>query len=70
MSDNLKTPKSRLESNKRYLSKFADVKIRVEPEYRDVIQQHAEAVGESMSAFIKRAIEEAMARDNEKRSGE
>ena len=65
MSDNLKTPRSRLESNKRYLSKFADIKIRVEPEYRDVIQNHADSMGESTSAFIKRAIEETMARDKE-----
>lgn len=65
MSDRLKTSESQLKAAKKYLSKFADVKIRVEPEWRDAIQKHADSVGESMSAFIKRAIAETMARDLE-----
>lgn len=63
MSDQLKTPDSQLKATKKYLSKFADIKIRVIPEQRDIIQAHADAQGESMSAFIKRAISETMARD-------
>ena len=63
MSDYPKTPESQLKAAKKYLSKFVDIKIRVEPEQRDVIQAHAEAVGESMSSFIKRAIAETMERD-------
>ena len=66
MSDQHKTSESRLKANKKYLSKFADIKIRVEPEWRDVIQAHANAVGESTAAFIKRAITETMARDQAK----
>ena len=63
MSVQPKTAESRLKANKKYLSKFSDIKIRVEPEWRDAIQAHANAVGESTSAFIKRAIVETMARD-------
>ena len=63
MPDNLKSPASQLKATKKYLSKFADIKIRVEPEQRDIIQAHADSLGESMSAFIKRAIAETMARD-------
>ena len=65
MADKVKTPKSQLEAAKRYLAKFVEIKIRVFPEYRDVIQNHADSMGESTSAFIKRAIEETMARDKE-----
>ena len=66
MSDYLKTSDAQLRATKKYLSKFADIKIRVEPEWRDTIQAHANAVGESTSAFIKRAITETMARDQAK----
>ena len=68
MSDNQKTPESQKRAIKKYLAKFVDVKIRVEPAYRDSIQEHAEVVGESMSSFIKRAIAETMARDKEKKT--
>ena len=66
MSDYLKTSDAQLRATKKYLSKFADIKIRVEPEWRDTIQAHANAVGESTSAFIKSAITETMARDQAK----
>ena len=66
MAEHSKTPISQLNASKKYLSKFADIKIRVEPEWRDTIQAHASAVGESTSAFIKRAITETMARDQAK----
>ena len=70
MAEQLKTPVSQLNATKKYLSKFADIKIRVEPEWRDAIQAHAVSVGESTSAFIKRAITETMARDLEKTNPE
>ena len=68
MSYHPKTPESQLKASKKYLSKFADIKIRVEPEQRDIIQAHAESVGESMSSFIKRAITETMERDQAAKS--
>ena len=39
------------------------MKVRVTPEKRSIIKEHAEAMGESATAFINRAIDEAMKRD-------
>ena len=54
------------EANKRYLKQFADIKIRVLPDKKAEIQEHAASHGESVAAFINRAIEETMQRDKEK----
>ena len=35
------------------------------PEKRTIIQEHAASLGESATAFINRAIDEAMARDKQ-----
>lgn len=51
-------------ANKKYLGQFVDVKIRVLPDERDTIKSHAQARGESVNGFIKRAIDETMDRDN------
>ncbi|NBI84447.1 DUF1778 domain-containing protein [Clostridiaceae bacterium] len=48
-----------------YISKFARVEIRITTEQRDKIQHHAAALGESVNAFITRAIESQMQRDKE-----
>lgn len=58
-----KTSATQLQAAKRYLSKFVDLKIRITAEERDEYHRHAEAMGESTSAFVKRAIRETMARD-------
>lgn len=50
-------------AHKKYISRFVEVKIRMEPERRDTIQAHAKTIGTSVNAFINRAIDEAMARD-------
>lgn len=42
------------------------LKIRVLPEQRDEIQAHAKTMGESTTAFMKRAIVETMERDKNK----
>ena len=41
-----------------------DVRIRVPKGQKSVIKAHAEQQGESMNAFVIRAIHEAMERDN------
>lgn len=56
------------ESQKRAANKYLhetveDVRIRVPKGQKEVIKQHAEAMGESMNAFVIRAINEAMARE-------
>ena len=40
------------------------------PDRRSVVQEHAAAMDESTTAFINRAIDETMARDQEKNSGQ
>lgn len=51
-------------ATKKYLEKFADVKVRMTPEERDAIKAHAQSRGESMNGFILRAARETMERDN------
>ena len=59
---------ARKEANARYNSKFVEVKVRMTPERRSVVQDHAASMGESATAFINRAIDETMTRDQEKKS--
>lgn len=48
----------------RYNAKVYDeIKVRVEKGRKESIRAHAEAQGESVNAFINRAIDEAMDRD-------
>ena len=51
-------------AHKKYMEKFVEVKVRMTPERRSAVQAHAEGRGESTTAFINRAIDEAMERDN------
>lgn len=49
----------------RYNAKaYDEIKVRVPKGEKDVIQDHAAQMGESVNAFINRAIAEAKARDN------
>lgn len=64
-----KLTQARREANARYNSKFVEVKVRMTPERRSVVQEHAAAMNESATAFINRAIDETMARDQEKNAG-
>ena len=51
-------------AHKKYMEKFVEVKVRMTPERREQIQAHAAGRDESTTAFINRAIDEAIARDN------
>ena len=55
----------RKESNKRYLSTLDEIKIRVPKGHKELIKAHADRSGESVNAFIVRAIEEAMKKELE-----
>ena len=44
--------------------KVDSLHLRVKKGLREVLQAHAEKQGESVNAFINRAIEETMERDN------
>ena len=52
-------------ANERYLSKMDEIRIRMSKEsgLKAAIQAHAETTGESVQAFIVRAITQAMERD-------
>ena len=55
----------RKEANERYLSKMDEIRIRMPKEsgLKNAIQAHAEACGESVQAFILRAIQQTMEQD-------
>ena len=50
-------------AQKVYISKFVRVEVRMEQESQAAIKVHAAARGESVNAFIARAIRETMERD-------
>ena len=50
----------------RYNAKaYDEIKVRVPKGQKDIIKAHADSMGESVNAFIGRAIDEAMERDAE-----
>lgn len=52
-------------ANERYLSKMDEIRIRMSKEsgLKEAIQTHADSTGESVQAFIIRAITQAMEQD-------
>ena len=50
-------------AQRNYMKKFVEVKVRMTPEKRTIIQKHAKSMGESATEFINRAIDEAIERD-------
>lgn len=51
----------------RYNAKaYDEIKVRVSKGRKEVIQTHAEACGESVNAFINRAIDNQIAQDAQK----
>ena len=53
-------------AQKNYMEKFVVVRARLKPQKYESVKAHADQRGESMNAFINRAIDETMERDNEK----
>ncbi len=58
-------------ANQRAVAKYVknnydDIKVRTPKGKREAIQAHAEKFGESTNAFINRAIDETIERDNNK----
>lgn len=58
--------KAQARAHKKYMENFVELRARVSPERRDEIQTHAAACGESVNAFLQRAIRETIERDKEK----
>lgn len=57
---------ARKRANQAYIDKQDELKIRVPKGRKAEIQAHAEAMGESLNAFVGRAINETMERDKQK----
>ena len=56
-------------SNQRYLKEKLDhISFRVPKGKRELIQEHAKARGESLNAFVSRAVDEAMVNDAKNQS--
>lgn len=59
--------KAQIKATNKYISKAYDrINLIVPKGQRDIIKAHAAQQGESVNAFITRAIAEAMERDNRK----
>ncbi len=56
------------ESIDKYREKQSFLQIRVSPEEKELIANHAKDHGESVNRFVTRAIKETIKRDNRKRS--
>jgi len=61
-----KTKTSSAVKNRYNAKAYDQLPIRVQKGEKEVIQAHAEAMGESLNGFVKRAIAEAIERDNAK----
>lgn len=57
---------AQIRAHKKYMENFVEIKVRMTPDRREQVKAHAQAIGESTTAFINRAIDEAMQRDLEK----
>lgn len=57
---------AQLKANKKYHEKFDNLRIRVPGGEKEIIEGHAEQMGESLNAFVRRAIAETMERDQKK----
>lgn len=58
---------ARRKANAKYLHNVVeDIRIRVPKGEKAKVQSHATSTGESMNAFVVRAINETMERDNQK----
>lgn len=49
---------------------YDEIKVRVTDGKKEIIKSHAESKGESVNAFINRAIDETMERDTQKKERE
>ena len=62
--EDFKTTEASRKAVKKYHAKFDDVRVRMLPEDHEKLKAHAAATGESVTAFLKRAIAETIERDN------
>ena len=70
MPEGRKTTEAQKRAKQKYMERFVQIKGRMTPECRTELHVHAQAQGESTTAFINRAIDETVARDNTHKEGE
>ena len=58
---------AQLRASKKYHEKLDNIQVRVPLGEKVVIANHAASQGESLNAFVRRAITETIERDNEKK---
>ncbi|MDD5952404.1 MAG: hypothetical protein PUC32_01930 [Oscillospiraceae bacterium] len=58
-----KTTEAQKRAKQKYMERFVEVKVRMTPERRTEVQEHAQRHGESATAFINRAIDNQIERD-------
>ena len=58
---------ARRRANEKWRSKFPEVRFRVSKEKKEQIQEHAAQQGETLNAFLNRAVSETMERDHAKK---
>ena len=54
---------AQLRASKKYHQKYEYLQARVTPAEKEAVTAHAEAMGESLNAFMRRAFAETMERD-------
>ena len=54
---------AQLRASKKYHQKYEYLQARVTPDEKETVTAHAEAMGESLNAFMRRAFAETMERD-------
>ena len=52
-------------AREKWLTKIEEIKFRVPKEKKAIIQEHAALRGESINAFLTRAVDETICRDRE-----
>lgn len=57
---------ARKRANDKWRSKFVEVRFRVTPEKKAIIDNYAKEHNESVTAFLNRAVDETMERDSQK----
>lgn len=58
-----RTTEAQKRAKKKYMERFVEIKVRMTPEKRAAVQDHAQAMGESATVFINRAIDNQMQSD-------
>ena len=67
MSEESKISKAQQKAVAKYMkNNYDEIKIRVEKGEREIIRQAAEAAGESVNGYIKKAVDQRMEQDCEK----